>query len=67
MAFVSTDEIRTPGLMVRSQSSVDGSTPQLAFYLLKSEALLLLIQPPPNMGMLSSSIDISYVYGHKVE
>ena len=30
MAFVST-EIRTPALVVRSQSSIDGATPQLAF------------------------------------
>ena len=30
MAFVSTDEIRTPALVVRSQSSIDGATPQLA-------------------------------------
>ena len=30
MAFVSTDEIRTPALVVRSQSSTDGATPQLA-------------------------------------
>ena len=29
MAFVST-EIRTPALVVRSQSSIDGATPQLA-------------------------------------
>ena len=31
MAFASTDEIRTPALVVRSQSSVDGATPQLAY------------------------------------
>ena len=32
MAFVSTAEIRTPALVVRSQSSVDGATPQLATF-----------------------------------
>ena len=32
MAFVSTDEIGTPSLVVRSQSSVDGATPQLAIF-----------------------------------
>ena len=30
MAFVSTDEIRTPALVVRSQSFIHGATPQLA-------------------------------------
>ena len=35
MAFVST-EIRTPALVVRSQSSVDGATPQLACYWIKA-------------------------------
>ena len=37
MAFVSSVEIRTPALVVRSQSSVDCATPQLAHFMSKLE------------------------------
>ena len=44
MAFVSTDEIQTPALMVSSQSSVDGATPQLAAIKLTDAEIIWLVK-----------------------